>query len=242
MAAKRTAGASFRTALLTLPLFLAACNLAPVYSGGSSGPARTALAGVAIEPIPDQVGYLVTDRLRQRLGEPRATTAYRLTVRLDDRIDGFGVRGDNSIIRERRTLRARFALTDASGRILLDETAAADAGIDVTRSEYATVAAEQSALERLSSALADQIVARLALAARQGFPAARMPAAPQGVPPGADPRPATLGTPVDPQSNASGGPDDPLGRPAIPSATEGPTFVPGAPDQPSGLPADPAPQ
>jgi LPS-assembly lipoprotein len=241
VAAKRTEGASFRAALLALPLLLAACNLAPVYSGGSSGPAQTALAGVAIEPIPDQVGYLVTDRLRQRLGESRATTPYRLTVRLDDRIDGFGVRGDNSIIRERRTLRARFALTDASGRILLDETTAADSGIDVTRSEYATVAAEQTALERLSERLADQIVARLALAARQGFPAARMPT-PQGVPPGTDPRPTTLGTPVDPQSNASGGPDEPSARPAIPPATDAPTFVPGAPDQPSGLPADPGPK
>ena len=38
-----------------------------------------------------------------------------------------------------------------------------DAGIDVVSSEYATVAAEQTALERLAEAVADQIVARLAL-------------------------------------------------------------------------------
>ena len=37
------------------------------------------------------------------------------------------------------------------------------AGIDVVRSEYATIAAERSALERLSVIVADQIVTRIAL-------------------------------------------------------------------------------
>ena len=37
------------------------------------------------------------------------------------------------------------------------------AGIDVVSSQYATVAAEQSALERLSGVIADQIVGRVAL-------------------------------------------------------------------------------
>jgi LPS-assembly lipoprotein len=53
--------------------------------------------------------------------------------------------------------------------VVLDATAGSDAGIDVVGSEYATVAAEQTALERLSEVIADQIVARLGLyAARRG--------------------------------------------------------------------------
>ena len=53
--------------------------------------------------------------------------------------------------------------------MLLDATAGSDAGVDVVSSEYATVAAEQTALERLAVAIADQIVARLALyASRTG--------------------------------------------------------------------------
>jgi LPS-assembly lipoprotein len=61
-----------------------------------------------------------------------------------------------------------------SGGVVLDATAGSDAGIDVVSSEYATVAAEQSAVERLSEVLADQIVARLGLfAARTGPAAAR---------------------------------------------------------------------
>ena len=44
-----------------------------------------------------------------------------------------------------------------------------DGGIDVVSSEYATVAAEQTAAERLADDVADEIVARLALyATRSG--------------------------------------------------------------------------
>jgi LPS-assembly lipoprotein len=101
------------------------------------------------------------DRLARGAGaEPR----YRLEVELDDRITGFGIRSDNAVTRERRSLRARYRLIDtAAGTVLLDATAGSDAGIDVVGSEYATVAAEQTALERLSTEVADQIVARVAL-------------------------------------------------------------------------------
>jgi LPS-assembly lipoprotein len=47
--------------------------------------------------------------------------------------------------------------------VVLDATAGSDAGIDVVSSEYATVAAEQTAAERLADIVADQIVARLAV-------------------------------------------------------------------------------
>ena len=53
--------------------------------------------------------------------------------------------------------------------MVLDATAGSDAGIDVVSSEYATVAAEQSAAERLATVLADQVVGRIGLyLTRQG--------------------------------------------------------------------------
>ncbi|MFA7439567.1 MAG: LPS assembly lipoprotein LptE [Sphingomonadaceae bacterium] len=150
-----------------LLLSLAGCQLAPVYSGGNSGPAAARLAAIEVAPILERSGFLVRDRLVSRL-QPNGDSRYRLVVKLDDHIDGFGVRGDNSIIRERRTLRARYQLLDLeSGAQLLDATAGADAGIDVVTSEYAVVAAETSALERLAETVADQIVARIALEVRQ---------------------------------------------------------------------------
>jgi LPS-assembly lipoprotein len=150
-------------ALALLLLLPAACNLQPVYSSGSQGAAQTLLADVEVGPIPDRAGFLVRSRLVDRM-QPSGNPRLKLEVALDDDIIGFGIRGDNSIIRERRTLRARYRLTDiATGKVLLDTTATADAGIDVVGSEYAVVAAEASTLERLSRDIADQIVARLAL-------------------------------------------------------------------------------
>src|SRR5206468_1574103 len=103
--------------------------------------------------IPGKNGWLVHNNLVDRLrATGSAAPRYRLEVTLDDDILGFGLRRDSQITRERRSLRARFHLTDmTTNGVVLDATAEADAGIDVVHSEYATIAAEQSALERLAN-------------------------------------------------------------------------------------------
>ena len=109
--------------------------------------------------------------LEDRLGRGDAATVYRLEVELDDNITGFGIRPDDAVTRERRTLRARYRLVDAArGTVLLDATAGSDAGVDVVSSEYATVAAEQTAAENLADVVADQIVARLGIYATRTAP------------------------------------------------------------------------
>ncbi len=148
---------------LLLPL-IAGCGLRPLYAGGASGPVASSLAAISVAPIPDRAGWLTRNALVDRLGGERMGAPYRLEVDLDDDISGFGIRGDRSVTRERRTLRARYRLVEAStGQVLIDATAGSDAGIDVVSSPYATIAAEQTALERLSKVVADQIVSRLAL-------------------------------------------------------------------------------
>ena len=148
-----------------LLLALTACGLRPLY-GGASGEAITGvLRSVEVGPIEGHSGWLVRNKLRDRLTDGDAgAPAYRLMVTLDDDITAFGIRSDRAATFERRTLRARYQLVEAAtGAVLLDATATSDAGIDIVSSEYATVAAEQTALERLSEQLADQIVTRLAL-------------------------------------------------------------------------------
>lgn len=167
-----------RLALVALiGLSLSGCGLRPLYAGGEAGPVVQTLRGVQVAPIPGQNGWLVRTALQDRLGNPGSEgVRYRLEVQLDDDITGFGIRSDNAVTRERRTLRARYRLIDSErGTVVLDATAGSDAGIDVVSSEYATVAAEQTALERLSVEVADQIVSRLALYAQRGGrrPAAR---------------------------------------------------------------------
>ena len=150
-------------ALLLVPL-LGGCGLRPMYAGGASGSVASSLAAISVAPIPERAGWLMRNALIDRLGGENRQAPYRLEVDLDDDISGFGIRGERSVKRERRTLRARYRLVQASsGQVLLDATAGSDAGIDVVSSPYATVAAEQTALERLSKVVADQIIARLAL-------------------------------------------------------------------------------
>ena len=152
---------------LAMLLALSACGLRPLYSGGSNGVVARTLQGIEVAPIAGgKSGWLVRNALTDRLGSGGAK-AFRLDVELDDKIEGFGVRSDDAITRERRTLRARYKLSDASGKLLLDATAGSDVGIDVVSSEYATIAAENTALERLSGIVADQIVARIALYAER---------------------------------------------------------------------------
>jgi LPS-assembly lipoprotein len=154
-----------RIALAAAALLLPSCALHPLYAGGTSGEVAATLRQVSVDPIPGRNGWLLYNKLKERLGEDgQAPPAYRLEVTLDDEIIGLGIRGDRAVTRERRTLRARYRLVSASnGQVVLDATAGSDAGVDVVSSEYATVAAEQSAAEWLADAVADQIVARLAL-------------------------------------------------------------------------------
>jgi LPS-assembly lipoprotein len=159
-----------RSVALALALLgLTGCGLRPLYAGGSQGAVAATFGSVTVSPIAGQQGWLVRNKLVDRLGETgTGTPAYRLDVALDDNITSYGLRSDRAATQERRTLRARFQLVDLrNGMVVLDATAGSDAGIDIVSSEYATVAAEQTALENLSGIIADQIVSRLALYANR---------------------------------------------------------------------------
>lgn len=155
-------------ALLLFCATVSGCALQPLYSGGSAGPVAATLKSVSVDPIEGKSGWLVRNALNDRLSAAGAAAPrFRLVVKLDDQIEGFGVRADDTVTRERRTLRARYQLIDnVTNETVLDATAGSDAGIDVVSSEYATIAGENTALENLSQKIAEQIVTRLSLYAR----------------------------------------------------------------------------
>ncbi len=155
-------------ALIAL-LALAGCGLQPMYAGGAGGTVAQGLAAVEVAPIEGRAGWLVRNALQDRLAQRGsvAVPRYRLDVLLDDKLEGLGVLTDETVGRERRTLRARYQLVDvANGNVVVDASAGSDAGIDVVSSEYATIAAEQTALENLATEVADRIVTRLSLTLR----------------------------------------------------------------------------
>jgi LPS-assembly lipoprotein len=160
-----------RLAALLLPLGLAGCGLHPLYSEGTRGAVVHQLAEVEVGQIGGQAGWLMHNALTERIGAggPAAAARYRLEVDLSDNLSALGIRADNTVTRERRILRARFRLVtnDAAATTVLDASAGSDAGIDVVRSDYSNVAAEQTALENLVNDVADQIVTRVAVFARR---------------------------------------------------------------------------
>jgi len=164
----RRLAAALAGSLLPLSIMLAGCGLQPMYAGGGSGVVAQGLAGIEVPPIEGKAGWLMHNALVDRLHAGGSGAArYRLDVRLDDKLEGLGLLSNDTVGRERRTLRARYQLVDvASGAILVDASAGSDAGIDVVSSEYAVVAAEQTALENLTRVVADHIVTRLAVELR----------------------------------------------------------------------------
>ena len=97
-----------------------------------------------------------------------------ISGRWHTQLEALGVLNDDTISRERRILRARYQLIElATGKVILDATAGSDAGIDVVSSEYATIAAEQKALENLALKLAEQMATQVSLALRTRAAAAQ---------------------------------------------------------------------
>lgn len=159
--------------LLALAASLSACGMRPLYSSGTQGAVAQTLGDVSVTPIQGRAGWLVKNALDDKLDAlGGGTSRFQLAVVLDDKITGFGLLANDQVTRERRTLRARYQLIEAAtGEVVLDATAASDAGVDIVSSEYATIAAENRALENLSLEIADQIVTRLSLFAREIAPA-----------------------------------------------------------------------
>lgn len=169
MSIARVPFAAFALAsLLVVPL--GGCGLSPMYAGGGSGQVARGLAEIQVSAIQGRAGWLVRNALVDKLGKTPAGSAprYRLDVRLDDQLESYALLSDDTTGRERRTLRARYQLVDLqSNEIVVDATAGSDAGIDVVSSDYATIAAEQRALENLAKDVAGRIVTNLALRLRQ---------------------------------------------------------------------------
>jgi LPS-assembly lipoprotein len=147
---------------------LSGCGLRRSTAAAPAARCSRLLAAVQVAPIEGQSGWLVANALRDRLGNGGESTPALSARGPARRFDRRARRAPRrQVARERRTLRARYQLVDlASGGVVLDATAGSDAGIDVVGSEYATIAAEKTALERLSGIVADQIIARVARYAR----------------------------------------------------------------------------
>jgi LPS-assembly lipoprotein len=172
-----------RAAALALMLLLSACGFTPLYSSNGGDTLGVQLAQIRVAPVSDitgdayakdyyrqgrttRLGQLLQDGLERRLtGDFNAP--YRLQVSIEERIEGIGIRSDESFTRQRISLIARYEVLPVGSDVSLYKgEAKSDIGVDRVRSEYATLTAERAASERNAQLLVQQITAKVALALR----------------------------------------------------------------------------
>lgn len=151
-----------RAALIGLAA-LAGCGFVPVYGPGGAGQAL--LGSVAVD-VPQTVdGFRLRQAVEDRLG-PVARPAYRLTLSYDVIEAANAITPDGTASRMNLTGTVRYILRAEGG-----ETALTMGQVDsfisytTTGTTVATRAAADDARLRLAVALADQLLARLAIAA-----------------------------------------------------------------------------
>jgi LPS-assembly lipoprotein len=109
-------------------------------------------------------GYHLRRQLEDRLGVA-GTAKYVLTVAMDSSEDSVAIASDDTATRVNLIGSATWALRDQDGQALANGEVSMFVGYSTTGTTVATRAAEQDAHQRLSVALADQIVTRLIIAA-----------------------------------------------------------------------------
>jgi LPS-assembly lipoprotein len=206
----------FTIVMLASLLSLSACGFKPLYSraGGTSTSAQ--LAQIHVAPVSDtsgdayirdyyrqgrtsRLGQLFQDGLERQLSGERSSP-YRLQLSIEERIEGLGIRPDESFTRQRISLIARYELIDVSqNKPLYRGEAKSEIGVDRVASEYATLTAERAAGERNAQLLVRQITAKLLvlrgdLTVEDGL---GLPLAPDIATPGNDP----LSVPQPPKSD-----------------------------------------
>ena len=145
-------------------LSIASCGWQPVYYREKSDvPVETAFVNVL--PVPEEVGRLLTQQLRDLLNPQNENVdkKYALSVSLEERLNtDQGILGDNTSTRATMKITARFQLKKGD-KALLNDTAFAASSYNILMLPYPTVTAENTTRKRLIDVLADKIAMRLAV-------------------------------------------------------------------------------
>lgn len=162
-----------RILLSLVLLLLGACGFEPVYGerpAQPGGSVRQALGSIEIAQVREREGQVLRNRLIDALTPrgPVAAPRYALEVELDEDVEGFAIRPDRAVTRERVEVRARMVLVDhTTGQPVIDETESVWTSYDIVQSDFANINAQRDARARAAEQLADRIVMRLATYLRE---------------------------------------------------------------------------
>lgn len=145
--------------LTCVAVALAGCGFTPVY--GTDGPGQALLGTILVDAPSTRPEQLLVQQIEARLGRANAerfTLGYKLKVE-EERM---AVTEANTTARFNLIGKADFELRDVStGTVLTKGSVSQFVGYSATGTTAATLTAQTDAYQRLSTILADQIVARL---------------------------------------------------------------------------------
>jgi LPS-assembly lipoprotein len=155
---------------------LSGCSFQPVYGshGGKGSPVAEQLSQVAIDPIPERPGQILRndliDNMYGKSGRP-TQPAYHLKVKLNINEEDLGLLVNATAALAAVHTYGNYTLEDNNGKILASGTTHSTASYDKLTSEYSTLTARESALERTVHELSEQLTARVSLYFSEHAPA-----------------------------------------------------------------------
>ena len=167
-----TASPGRRGAVLLLlvsgALLLSGCGFRPLYGRTSEAALSPVeeMAAIRIAPLPDRIGQLMHNLLRDRLnprGQP-AKPAYLLNVTLNEWRRELGVRKDETATRANLILSASFVLRPVGSKeVLVKGTSSSVNSYNILTNQFTTIVSESDARERALRELSNDIRIRLGI-------------------------------------------------------------------------------
>jgi LPS-assembly lipoprotein len=152
-------------------LALSGCGFSPVYGDHPTAIAGPGVAGVKVAQIPNHLGVVLTNKLRDSFDPTSADVPmkYTLVVKLSNNNNSFATRPDGTAAWTDVTLKADWHLeTLAGGKPLTEGTASATAGYSVANDNYANVTSQGADEMRDVDQLADEIRTQVTLYFKTG--------------------------------------------------------------------------
>ncbi|HZT51185.1 MAG TPA: LPS assembly lipoprotein LptE [Stellaceae bacterium] len=155
-----------RRAVLWLLLGLGGCGFHPLYAENSPLGYDPALASVEVRPVPDRIGQILVQSIREQLNprgvrvKPRYVLSIAITVVRAD----LGIRRDNTSSRGELTIAATLKLSPpGSDKSVLDDALSTVTSFNRPDDAYAATVAEDSASNVAAADLGRQIAQRIAV-------------------------------------------------------------------------------
>ncbi len=151
---------------MLLLVALAGCGFHPLYGEQTTLGYDPTLASVEVRPVPDRVGQLLVEEVREEL-DPRGAglkPRYILVIGMTASRSDLGIRRDNTSTRGELTMNANLTLNDANTHaVVFRNSIRSTTSFNEPDDAYAATVAEDHAREEAASDLGREIAERVTL-------------------------------------------------------------------------------